>query len=238
VDGHEDVTTWIHALDDEFEPLLGVTYGDDDDGSNINDNDHILKTPHRDVGSSLEVVSRPTLEPDDAQQEPSITALQSTMFPKGQSSESAATHVVETVRTNQIFEGDEDWEKIEGVDAYLPVYDGSLLQRDWTDWVPDHRGGIPYKYSFEEKKWIPAESDIYKCKQGKGSLVGVERKQRKGEGKVNDVKVSVEEDEDKYSKVEEDRVIEWIRDVQDPIVNLIDDGKRLRGPPATEATNQ
>jgi hypothetical protein len=106
-----------------------------------------------------------------------------------------------------------------------------------TDWVPDHRRGIPYKYSFDEKRWAPVRSDISKGRKRNVDLVGEERKQRKEEEKINAVQLTIEEDEDKYSKVEEDRVIEWIRDVQDPIVNLIDDGKRLQGPTVTEATN-
>jgi hypothetical protein len=65
------------------------------------------------------------------------------------------------------------------------------------------------------------------------SLVCESEKQRQEDGKIDAVRVRNEEDEDKYSKVEEDRVIEWIRDVQAPIVNLIDDGNRLQGSTAT-----
>jgi hypothetical protein len=131
LDGQEDIAIWISALEDEFEPLVGVTNEDDDDDvRSINATEQISKTSHRDVGSSLEVMSRPTLELDDAKRDPSISALQSTMFPKEQSYESVATQVVEAVRTKQVFEGDGDWEKIDTIDEHLPVYDGTLLPSD------------------------------------------------------------------------------------------------------------
>jgi hypothetical protein len=104
----------------------------------------------------------------------------------------------------------------------------------WAYWVTGYGYGIPYKYSFEEKRWVPVRSDGSKSRKYV-SLVGEDEKQRKEEGKIDAVQVRIEEDEDKYSKVEEDRVIEWIRDVQAPIVNLIDDGNRLQGSTTTKS---
>ena len=130
MDGHEDVTAWISALEDDFEPQLGGVTEDDDNVSSINAKEHISKTSHPDAGSSLEVVSIPTMELDDAIKKPAVSALQSILFPKGQSSESAATNVVEVVQIKHLFEGDGDWEKIQSDDAYLPVYDDSLVQSD------------------------------------------------------------------------------------------------------------
>jgi hypothetical protein len=129
VDGHKDVTAWISALEDDFEPLLGGLTEDDGSVSSINAQEHISKTSHQDAGSSLVVVSRPTMEIHDAIIKPAVSASQSILFSKGQPSESAATNVVEAVRTKHLFE-DGDLGKIQSDDAYLPVYDDSLVHSD------------------------------------------------------------------------------------------------------------
>jgi hypothetical protein len=104
----------------------------------------------------------------------------------------------------------------------------------------DRLSVFSYKYSFKENKWIHVESDGYKTRKadtdhaaGKSEDLTTKERQKManiGQERSDDV-------EDNFSKVESDRVIEWIREVQEPSVSLIDDGKRIQGPLLAQPTN-
>lgn len=100
---------------------------------------------------------------------------------------------------------------------------------------------IPYQYSFEGNMWIPAGSDPYRPKKTKRSRDAEQNREPKREEgqQVEIIGQEITDDvEDNFSKVESDRVIEWIREVQEPSISMIDDGIKLQGPLRTLPSNR
>jgi hypothetical protein len=199
VDGDEnnDTRAWIDALEDDFEPVIGLTEEDDDDADNIKKNQYISKVSHQDMDTSLEVVSRPKLETVEIKEEPSVSIPQNISPPDGHTSGNIFTTIV-----------------------------------TWTNRT-DNLSRFSYKYSFKENKWIHVGSDADKTKKADRKRIAEQSENPTTEErqKITDTKQErIDDVEDNFSKVESERVIEWIRDIQEPNVSLIDDGTRLQGP--------
>jgi hypothetical protein len=182
-------------LEDDFEPVIGLTEEDDYNADNSKRNQYISEVSHQDMDASLEVVSRPKLEIVEIKKEPSVSMPQNLSPPDGHTS----GNILRTIVTNR------------------------------TDNLSD----FSYKYSFKENKWIHVRSDAYKTNKADTKCVAEpsEKPTIEERQKMADIREERFDDvEDNFSKVESDRVIEWIREVQEPSISLIDDGKRIQGP--------
>jgi hypothetical protein len=104
----------------------------------------------------------------------------------------------------------------------------------------DRLSVFSYKYSFKENKWMHVESDAFKTRKAdtdRAAEQGENLTTKERQKMANIGQERSEDVEDNFSKVESDRVIEWIREIQGPSVSLIDDGKAIQGPLFAQSTN-